>query len=97
MPPHTCSCGSGEEPYELCDIKGIFISYVCKHCEAEVKKGYRPEMFTGYSQDDVDEPIEPEDDSFEGPGGPVMDQLEQQEQDFWARKSDEIDNIQREQ
>jgi len=56
-----CPCGSGEEGNALNDAQGIFVSYVCDKCEANVKSKYRPEIFTGYTQADVDEPIEPED------------------------------------
>ena len=55
-----CRCGSGKERFELVDIQGIFCTYVCDDCEKAEKAKYRPEMFTGYSQADVDEPIEPE-------------------------------------
>jgi hypothetical protein len=42
------------------DAQGIFLCYVCPKCKAEKLKGYRPEILTGYSQKDVDEPIEAE-------------------------------------
>lgn len=56
-----CACGSKRQRYELVDYQGIFCGYVCERCEAEKKSHYRPEMFTGYTQADVDEPIEAED------------------------------------
>ena len=56
---NLCSCGSGEERYELNDAYGIFVAYVCKRCEKKVKARYRPEIFEGpYA---ANEPIEPED------------------------------------
>ena len=56
----NCRCGSGLERYELVDAQGIFCSFVCEKCEKKVKSKYRPCIFTGYTQADVDEPIEPE-------------------------------------
>jgi len=58
--PRECSCGSGEESFPLNDAQGIFVAYVCDACEEDVKSRYRPEIFSGYDQSDVDEPIEPE-------------------------------------
>jgi hypothetical protein len=40
-----CSCGSGKPRRQLCDAAGIFCCYVCDDCEAERRKGYRPEIF----------------------------------------------------
>jgi len=40
------------------DSRGIPLCRVCKLCKAEKLKGYRPEILNGYSQADVDEPIE---------------------------------------
>ena len=56
----TCKCGSNLDEFPLHDYQGIFCSYVCDKCEAAAKAKYRPEMFTGYDQSDVNEPIEPE-------------------------------------
>jgi len=58
-----CNCGSGKERVALYDAQNIFVDYVCEDCIEDVKAKYRPEIFTGYDQSDVDEPIEPEDDS----------------------------------
>jgi hypothetical protein len=55
-----CPCGSGESPWPLNDAQGIYVSLVCDKCEDTVKSRYRPEIFTGYTQADVDEPIEPD-------------------------------------
>lgn len=42
------------------DAQGIPLARVCEKCvEAKMSK-YRPEILRGYSQADVDEPIEPE-------------------------------------
>jgi hypothetical protein len=37
---------------------------VCAKCEAEKLARYRPEILTGYGQEDVDEQIEPDDGGF---------------------------------
>lgn len=42
------------------DARGIELCRVCERCEREKLAKYRPEILTGYSQADVDEPIEPE-------------------------------------
>jgi len=59
-----CRCGSTEERHKLLDGRGIFIDYVCDECEDETRAKYRPEIFEYYTQDDVDEPIEPDGDGF---------------------------------
>jgi hypothetical protein len=42
------------------DARGIELARVCDKCvDAKLAK-YRPEILTGYTQADVDEPIEPE-------------------------------------
>ena len=51
---HTKYDGS----YWVNDARGIPLCRVCAKCKAEKLKGYRPEILTGYSQQDVDEPIE---------------------------------------
>lgn len=58
---HLCRCGSGKERFPLHDAQGIFCAYICDDCEETVRSKYRPEIFSGYTQADVDEPIEPED------------------------------------
>ena len=40
------------------DAQGIPLCRVCDECEDEKLKPYRPEILTGYTQADVDEPIE---------------------------------------
>jgi len=43
------------------DAQGIFLCRVCDGCVEEKLSKYRPEILSGYSQNDVDEPIEPDD------------------------------------
>ncbi|KKK63736.1 hypothetical protein LCGC14_2991300 [marine sediment metagenome] len=56
----ACPCGSGEWPWWENDAQGIPLCLVCSECEREKLSHYRPEILTGYSQADVDEPIEEE-------------------------------------
>lgn len=42
------------------DAQGIPLCRVCGRCEREKLAGYRPEILSGYTQEDVDEPIEPD-------------------------------------
>ena len=42
----TCPCGSGLPRRELKDARGIFCTFVCDKCEAEKKRGFRPDIFT---------------------------------------------------
>jgi len=58
---HACIGGepSSEESWEEHDAQGIYLCRVCDKCEREKLSGYRPEILRGYSQADVDEPIEP--------------------------------------
>lgn len=42
------------------DAQGIALCRVCAKCKAAKLSVYRPEILTGYDQNDVDEPIEPE-------------------------------------
>jgi hypothetical protein len=55
-----CICGSGEQKWAEYDARGIFLTYVCDHCRKEKLSKYRPEILSGYTQADVDEPIEAE-------------------------------------
>ncbi len=43
------------------DAQRIPLCKVCDHCRAEKLARYRPEILHGYTQADVDEPIEPAD------------------------------------
>lgn len=47
-----------ENSWWLNDVRGIPCGRVCEECEETVKSHYRPEIFSGYDQSDVDEPIE---------------------------------------
>ena len=40
------------------DAQGIPLCRVCSKCQEHHKKKYRPEIFTGYGQADVDESSE---------------------------------------
>ena len=42
------------------DAQRIPLCRVCDACREEKLSRYRPEILTGYTQYDVDEPIEPE-------------------------------------
>lgn len=42
------------------DAQGIPLCRVCSTCRETKLSRYRPEILTGYTQADVDEPIEPE-------------------------------------
>ena len=48
----------GESSWEEYDAQGIYLCRVCDKCADEKLSQYRPEILTGYSQSDVDEPIE---------------------------------------
>jgi len=55
-----CSCGSGEFAEWEFDAQGIELCKACPSCRAEKLARYRPCILSGYTQEDVDEPIEPE-------------------------------------
>lgn len=59
-PAHPCPCGSGESSWWEYDGQGIPLCRVCDKCRREKLAQYRPEILVGYTQADVDEPIEPE-------------------------------------
>jgi len=48
------------------DAQGIPLCRVCDRCVKEKLSKYRPEILTGYTQADVNEPIELEDGVFDG-------------------------------
>ena len=52
-----CSCGSGEEPEEVYDARGIFIANVCSKCRKDRLKGYRLDVLNDPNYE-CDEPIE---------------------------------------
>lgn len=51
-----CSCGSGEDRYELVDAAGIFCAYVCTTCEAKKKATFNPRIFSDWYDPDQPEP-----------------------------------------
>lgn len=53
-----CPCGSGQDSQWQFDAKGIALCRTCPKCHAKQMARYRPEILTGYTQADVDEPIE---------------------------------------
>jgi hypothetical protein len=55
-----CSCGSGLLSWWEYDAQQIPLCRVCSQCRKKQLSRYRPEILTGYTQADVDEPIEPE-------------------------------------
>lgn len=59
-PPRRCDCGSGLASEWEYDAQGCALCRVCTRCRAQRLRAYRPEILTGYTQADVDEPIEPE-------------------------------------
>ena len=62
----VCNCGSGEISEWEYDGQGIPLERVCSACRNEKLSKYRPEILGNYTQEDVDEPIEPEDGGFFG-------------------------------
>ena len=59
---HICVGGtiSTEPSWWMKDAQGIPLCRVCALCEQEKRTRYRPEILSGYTQADVDEPIEGE-------------------------------------
>ncbi len=53
-----CECGSGLPSHWEYDAQGIPLCRVCPECIEEKLSHYRPEILNGYTQADVDEPIE---------------------------------------
>jgi len=53
-----CPCKSGKDSHWQFDAKGIALCRTCEDCHREKMSHYRPEILTGYTQDDVDEQIE---------------------------------------
>lgn len=60
--PHTCRNGELSTEYSWWehDAQGIPLARVCDRCRSEKLGRYRPEILSGYTQADVDEPIEEE-------------------------------------
>jgi hypothetical protein len=59
---HACLGGtpSSEPSWWEHDAQGIPLCRVCDTCREEKLSHYRPEIPSGYDQNDVDEPIEAE-------------------------------------
>lgn len=59
--PEGCDVGEHAGPtwWEY-DAQGIALARVCDVCVDAKLSQYRPEILTGYGQNDVNEPIEPE-------------------------------------
>lgn len=55
---HACDRESSWLEY---DAQGIYLCRVCPLCQKAKLSRYRPCILSGYTQADVDEPIEPED------------------------------------
>lgn len=60
MTTRECNCGSSEYSWWEHDAQGIPLCRVCDRCMKEKLSHYRPEILSGYTQADVDEPIEPD-------------------------------------
>jgi hypothetical protein len=57
---HICVGGkeSTKDSWWVRDAQGIELCRVCEDCEKEKLARYRPEILSGYTQEDVNEPIE---------------------------------------
>ena len=57
---HICVGGerSSEPSWWANDAQGIPLARVCDKCRKEKLSHFRPKILSGYSQEDVDEPIE---------------------------------------
>lgn len=59
--PDSCNMHTrGDGSWWAHDAQGIPLCRVCERCERAKLSRYRPEILTGYTQADVDEPIEPD-------------------------------------
>jgi hypothetical protein len=57
---HACIGGiPAEGSWWEYDARGVPLCRVCDVCRKEKLSHYRPEILRGYTQDDVNEPIEP--------------------------------------
>ena len=54
---HTID-GKRQHTWDLLDARGIYCGRVCEQCEGVKRAQYDPQIFEGYSQRDMDEPIE---------------------------------------
>lgn len=57
---HVNDAGERLHTWALYDAQGIYCARVCDACEDAKRAQFNPEVFTGYTQADVDEPINPE-------------------------------------
>jgi len=57
-----CPCGSKRESEWAYDAQGIPLCRVCPSCREKKLSVYREEILEGYGQQDVDEPIDGEED-----------------------------------
>jgi hypothetical protein len=67
MPEKNIPCQDGhvsDHTWWETDFQGIMLCKVCDHCVEHKLSKYRPEILSGYDQNDVDEPIEPIDGSW---------------------------------
>lgn len=55
-----CLEGHEDDTWPEYDAQSIYLCKVCERCREHRISGYRSEILTGYTQADVDEPIEPE-------------------------------------
>lgn len=55
----THECNRADSWWEY-DAQNIPLCRVCPECREQKLATYRPEILTGYTQADVNEPIEPE-------------------------------------
>lgn len=53
---HQCE---RSQSWPVYDAQRIYLCRVCDRCEQAKLARYRPEILSGYTQADVDEPIEP--------------------------------------
>src|SRR5262249_32288914 len=55
-----CDCGSGLPSWWEVDGNNIPLCRVCPRCQDRKLAQYRPEILRPYTQEDVDEPIDPD-------------------------------------
>ena len=58
--PRECNCGSRKSSWWENDAQGIPLTRVCDDCREKKLARFRPCILAGYTQADVDEPIEPQ-------------------------------------
>jgi hypothetical protein len=55
-----CDCGSGQPSWWEVDGNNIPLCRVCPKCKDRKLSQFRPEILRPYTQEDVDEPIDPD-------------------------------------